>query len=305
MRTLVVRSESHEYPSDVVTLVLKKRLFYRQAQHSIEYIYDTEPTSELLIDLKRRGVDLLTFVQRSFLRPGPNYSFPRENEVIALLKINSFNDWWRFQIGKKIRQRIRGAEKKGIKVKLVEADENFFRGARDIYNETPIRQGLRYTGYGLSLAAVREKFENLERSDILGAYFEGKLVGFIWIVYGDRVASIESFVSLIEHHNKAPNNILMAETVRRCSERGFHFLWYARMGYLQGLDSFRKHHGFVGSPNPRYFVPLTTKGVLAIKLRMHKGLEYSLSPRMVRTVLPVYSLASRLVPSSILQHITS
>jgi hypothetical protein len=305
MRTPIVKSRSRAYPSDVLTLVIGRRLFYQKAQYSIEYICDTEPTSELLIDLKKKGVDLLSFVQRSFLGSVPSFSFPSETEVIGLLRITSFDNWWRFQIGKKVRERIRGADKKGVKVKLVEPDEDFFRGALDIYNETPIRQGLRYSGYGLSLGSVRDKFKGLERSDILGAYFEGKLIGFVWIVYGDKVASIESYVSLIEYRNKAPNNILMAETVRRCSEKGFTFLWYARMGYLQGLDSFRKHNGFIASPNPRYFVPLSAKGVLAVKLRLHKGLEYALPAKMVRTVMPVYSLANRLIPSSVLQHFTS
>jgi hypothetical protein len=305
MKSLTSIGGSQEHSSDIVTLTIRKRLFFKYAQYSIEYIYDAEPTSGLLADLRQKGVDLFTFAQRSFLNSGPQHAFPKENEVIALLEINTFDDWWRFQIGKKVRQRILGAQRKGIAVKLVEANEDFFKGARSVYNETPMRQGLRYEGYGLSLSDVRKKFGNLERSDILGAYLEGKLVGFIWIVYGDRVASIESYVSLIKYRSKAPNNVLMAEAVKRCSERGFHFLWYARFGYLQGLDMFRKHHGFAASPNVRYFVPLSTKGVLAIRLGIHKGFEYSLSPKIVRTVMPIYSLANKLIPSSILQSITS
>ncbi len=305
MKTLITESGNREHPSDVVTLVVGKRLFFRKAQYSIEYIYDTEPTPELLTDLEKKGVDLFVFAQRGFLRSERSYPFHRENEVIALLKIDTYDDWWKSKIDKKVRERIRGAERKGVDLRLVMADETFFESARNIYNETPIRQGLRYSGYGISLTAVKKKFENLERSEILGAYFEGKLIGFIWVVYGDRVASIESFVSLIEHRNKAPNNLLMAETIRKCSEKDYHFLWYAHMGYLEGLDSFRKHHGFVGSSNPKYFVPLSTKGMLAIKLGVHKGLEYALSPRMVKTVMPIYSRASRLIPSSILNSITS
>jgi hypothetical protein len=305
MKTIIIKSGSREYPSDIVTLVIGKRLFFKKAQYSIEYIYDTEPTYELLTDLKKRGVDLLIFAQRSFLGSRPSYPFHREDEVIALLKIDTFDDWWKFKIGKKVRERIRGAQRKGVDVRPVKPDESFFKSAQNIYNETPIRQGLRYSGYGISLPAVKRKFENLERSNVLGAYYEEELIGFIWVVYGDRAASIESFVSLIEHRNKAPNNLLMAETIRSCSEKDFHFLWYAHMGYLEGLDSFRKHHGFVGSSNPKYFVPLSSKGMLAIRLGVHRGLEYALSAETVRRVMPLYSRANRLIPPSILNQITS
>lgn len=301
MKTPIVSGLDIKYPSDVVTLVIGKRLFFKYAQYSIEYIYDTEPTAQLLLDLRRRGVDLLIFAQRNFLENGRNHSYHKETEVIGLLKINSFDNWWKHQIGKKVRAKIRGAARKGTIVKLVEVDDDFVRSAWDIYNETPTRQGLQYSGYGLSLAAVREKFKNLESSEILGAFSDGKLIGFMWIVYGDTVASIESFVSFIKSRRKNPNNALMAEAVRRCAEKGFTFLWYARMGYLQGLDSFRAHHGFVGFPNAKYFVPLSSKGLLAIKLRLHMGLEYALSPRMTQNIMPLYRFVNRIFPVSILK----
>jgi hypothetical protein len=301
METLIVPSESHEYPSDVVTLLVGKRLFFQKAQYSIEYIYDTEPTRELLIDLKRRGVDLLTFVQRSFLRPGLNYSFTMENEAIALLKCSSFEDWWRHQINKKARNLVRKAEKAGIIVYSPKVDSVFLKRAYEIYNETPIRQGRRYSGYGVSLASVEEKFRNLQNSEVLGAYFNDELVGLLWIVYGDRVARIRSFVSVIKHRDKAPNNALMAESVKRCSEKGVNFIVYEKMGYLPGLDSFKKQNGFQEFNAPRYHVPLSGKGQLAIKLRLHKEIQYLLSPRMGVILLPQYSAISRVIPASIWQ----
>jgi hypothetical protein len=304
MKTLVVKSGSNENPEDINTLTIGKRFFYLQAKYSLEYIYDTDITKELLIDLKERGVDLFAFVQRSFLRFGQKYSFPREDESISLLKINSFDEWWRFQIRKDERNRVRNAERKGIVIKLAEIDENFIRSSQRIYNETPIRQGRRYTGYGLSLAAVREKFSNLSKSEVLGAYYDGELVGLLWMVYGDRVARIRSFVSLIKHRDKSPNNALMSEGVKRCSERGFRFIVYEKMGYLPGLDSFKMHNGFRECVVPRYYVPLSKKGMLAIKLRVHREVQYSLSPRISRGLLPIYSLASQAIPPSIWQRLS-
>lgn len=304
MRTLVVKSGSHEHPENINTLTIGKRFFYLQAKYSIEYIYDADITKELLIDLKERGVDLFTFVQRSFLRFGQRYSFPSEDESISLLRINSFDDWWRFQIRTEERNRIRKADRKGIVIKLAKIDENFIRSSQRIYNETPIRQGRRYTGYGLSLAAVREKFSNLSKSEVLGAYYDGELVGLLWMVYGDRVARIRSFVSLIKHRDKSPNNALMAEGVKRCSERGFRFIVYEKMGYLPSLDSFKIHNGFRECVVPRYYVPLSKKGMLAIKLRVHREIQYSLLPRISRALLPIYSLASQAIPPSIWQRLS-
>jgi hypothetical protein len=303
-KPLVVQKGSNRYPEDVNMLIVGRRLFYYHAQYSIEYIEDTDPTKDLLHNLQKRNVDLFTFVHRSFMMPVPKYSFPHEDEPIALLKIRSFENWWGSQIRTEERNRIRKAEKKGVWVKTAEINENFIKSAQKIYNETPIRQGRRYVGYGLSLSDVREKFRNLQRSEVLGAYFNNELIGLLWMVYGDRVARIRSFLSLIKHRDKAPNNALMAQGVRRCCEKGFRFIVYEKMGYLPGLDSFKTHNGFKECVIPRYYIPLSKKGILAIKLRIHREIQYSLSPRMARALLPLYSLASQAIPPSIWQRLS-
>lgn len=300
----LIKNGNSEHPDDVDTVVVGKRLFYLQARHSIEYIHDPCTSKEFLTDLVKRGVDLYTFVQRSFLRPAREYPFPREDESISLLSLNSFDDWWKRQVRKDERNMVRKAEKKGIVVRSAEVDEDFTRSAQKIYNETPVRQGRRYTGYGLSLTAVRDKFEGLNNSEILGAYYNDELVGILWMVYGDSVARIRSFVSLIKHRDKAPNNALMAEGVRRCCEKNFRFIVYEKMGYLPSLDSFKIHNGFRKCVVPRYYVPLSNRGVLAIRLRVHREIQYSLPPRISRALLPMYSLASQAIPLSVWQHLS-
>jgi hypothetical protein len=289
--------------SDIDNITIGKRLFYNYAQNSIEYIYDTRPTEELFTTLKEKKVDIFTFVQRNFISCEQKYLFHSENESIALLEINSFDDWWSLQIRTEERNRIRKAEKQEVIVKLVQTDDHFFRSAQRIYNETPVRQGRKYTGYGLSLQAVRDKFSDLKQSEILGAYYDGNLIGLLWIVYGDKVARIISFVSLIKYRDKAPNNALLAETVKRCLEKGFRFLVYEKMGYIPTLDSFKFHNGFRKYVIPRYFIPLSQKGLLAMKLHIHKDIQYSLSPRMSNVLLPLYGLATKIIPQDILHRI--
>ncbi len=300
MNTLIEKGKNED-SKECNSIIIRKQFFYLQARLSKEYIYAPNITRELVTDLKKKGVDLFTFVQRSFLEFAQTYPFHCEDEPISLLSINSFDDWWKFQIKKAERNRTRKAEKAGIAVKLAAIDENFIRSSQRIYNETPIRQGRRYTGYGLSLEALRGKFSNMENSEILGAYYSGELVGLLWIVYGDSVATFRSFVSLLKHRDKAPNNALMAEGVKRCCENGFHFIEYGKMGYLPSLDSFKRHNGFKRCIVQRYYVPLSTKGVLALKLKIHREVQYSLPPRISRALLPLYSLVSQAIPANIWQ----
>jgi hypothetical protein len=301
----IVKSGSHEYPEDVVTFTIGKNFFYQQAKHSIEYLYDVNITKDLLIDLKEAGADLLTFVQRTFLNSGKRYGRPfwSEDEPIALLNITSFDKWWNFQIRSEERNRTRKALKKGITVKIAKIDTDFVRSAQRIYNETPIRQGRKYTGYGLSLKNVKEKFNNLNESEVHGAYYNGELVGLLWMIYGDSVARIKSFVSLTKHRDKAPNNALLTEAVKRAYEKNFRFVVYEKMGYLPSLDLFKAHNGFREHIVLRYYLPLSRKGVLAMKLGAYKGIQYFSSPRASRALLPAYSLATRIIPLSILQRL--
>ena len=291
-----------EYLEGIQPLIMGKRWFYSFANCALDYIYDIEPRRDLLRNLRKKGVDLFTFVQRTFVQETfeKKYPFHKEVENIAIMKIASYDDWWTRTIRKKVRQSVKKAEKSGVKVKIVEVNEDFFRSVQRIYNETPFREGRRYSGYGLSIGHLREKFDDIGDSDILGAYFNGQLIGLLWLTYGDRTAMFRSFVSFIKHRNKCPNNALIAEAVRRCSERQVTFLVYGNhYGFLPGLDKFREHQGFRKFPLPRYYIPLSRMGQLAIELGIHRKIEYSLPTLMERALLKLYNYASRMVPAAI------
>jgi len=293
-------SPKPEYPESIEPLVMGRRWFYSFANCPFEYIYNIEPRREFLLNLMRKGVDLFTFIQRTFVRDMFNYPFHREDENIAILKIDSYDDWWTRTIRKKERQSVKKADKRGVKIRKVEINEDFFRGVQKIYNETPFREGRRYSGYGLSIGHLREKFDDIGDSDILGAYLNGQLIGLLWLTYGDRTAMFRSFVSFIKHRDKCPNNALIAQAVRMCCERKISFLVYGNhYGFLPGLDMFRKHQGFRKVPLPRYYVPLSRAGQLAIELGIHRKIEYSLPMIVERALLKLYNPASRMVPATI------
>jgi hypothetical protein len=262
-----------------------------------EHMFDIGLDKELLLNLRNQGADLFTFIQRNFLdrRRTVEKNFFTDSEPVGLLNIGSYDRWF-----KSITHNARWQTKKGIrfglKAKVVDINEAFIRGAFKIYNETPIRQGRKYSGYGLTLVDVRRKFFNMKSSEVIGVYYDEELIGLIWISYGDRVAAVNSFLSLLTYRNKYPNDVLLAETVRRCQEKGYNYLTYWNMGFNPGLDFFKRSHGFIAFNVPRYFVPLSSKGELAIKLNVYRPFEHSLPMSVVRSLLPLYNKVSMFTP---------
>jgi hypothetical protein len=117
----------------------------------------------------------------------------------------------------------------------------------------------------------------LDRSEFLGAYFNDELIGFIKIIYVDQVATLIQIVSKIEHQDKRPTNALLAKAVEVCDKKGAKFLLYTKFIYDENrsspLTEFKRRNGFEEIRYPRYSVPLTLKGALAVKLGIHRGLR--------------------------------
>ena len=280
--------------------LIEKRWFYRVAQYwvPIEHMYDVDPNREVLRSLSIKGVDLFTFIQRNFLNPATKkkYKLLSCSESIGLLHIKSYDDWFK-SLGSRGRF-VRQSERNGLKTEIVNIDKNFIKSALAIYNETPVRQGRKYSGYGLTLYEVEKKFSRMNASEVLGAYLYNELIGLILVEYGDRVASLKSFLSLIGHRDKNPNSALMAATVKRCYEKGYTFLTYGNMGYNPGLDYFKHSNGFRIFFVPRYYLPLSTKGKLAIRLGVHRPLEHFFSPTIARALVPFYNKLTKFNPVS-------
>jgi hypothetical protein len=62
---------------------------------------------------------------------------------------------------------------------------------------------------------------------------------------------------------------------------------------------FREHRGFRKFSLPRYFVPLSRKGQLAIGLGIQMRIEYSLHGKVERALLKLYNSASRMAPAAV------
>ncbi len=223
-------------------------------------------------------IDLFTFIQR-LSDTAPRYSYPMELDNMAALRVTTFDDWMTKQINSKVRNMVRKAGKNGVVVREAAYDEAYVQGIQAIYNESPVRQGKPFWHFGKDLETVRKMNGTfLERSIFLGAYLEEKLIGFVKLVFDEEKsqAGLMQIVSMIGHQDKAPTNALIAQAVQSCAERGISYLWYANMSYgkkqADGLADFKRHNGFQKIEVPRYYVPLTLAGKLALRLNLHHGL---------------------------------
>jgi hypothetical protein len=241
------------------------------------YQFVQDPESALGVLRKSRNrTDLFTFIQK-LSDTSPKYEYPMEWDNMAALRIASFDDWIKHQIDFKVRNKIRKAEKNGVAVREVPFDDALVHGISAIYNESPVRQGKPFWHYGKDFEEVRRMNGTfIDRSIFIGAFFQGRLIGFVKLVTNEDCgqAGLMQIVSMIQHRDKAPTNALIAEAVRSCAQRAIPYLWYANFSYgkkqCDSLADFKRHNGFQKVEVPRYYVPLTFMGSIGLRLGLHR-----------------------------------
>jgi len=240
------------------------------------YQFLQDPEAELRgLRESRTRIDLFTFIQR-LSDASPKYGYFMEWDNWAVIRVSTFDDWMTHQINPKVRTKIRKSEQNRVVVREVPFDDALIRGIHIIYNESPTRQGKPFWHYGKDLETIRRmKATFLDRSIFIGAFFEGNLIGFVKLVSDETgsQAGLMHIISTIQHRDKAPTNALIAQAVRCCAERGISYLWYGNMFYGKkqggGLADFKRENGFQEIALPRYYVPLTAAGRMALRLGLH------------------------------------
>jgi hypothetical protein len=274
--------------------------------------YNCPDDPEMLLDgLRKTGarIDLFTFLQK-LPETTPKYAYPMEWDNLAVLPVSTFDHWWNHQIRSFPRNRARQAEKRGVVLREVPCDEALARGICEIYNETPIRQGKRFPHYGMTLERVGEYARTFpDRSIYIAAFVGDTIIGFIKLVMDEtrNHACMVHILSMIKHRDKAPTNALLAEAVKVCAERGINYLVYENFSYgkKQGdsLSHFKEVNGFRRMDLPRYYIPLTPLGRIALRLGLHRRLRDRLPEsllaklRQLRTTW--YERKSRLKPEQL------
>jgi|SRR5271166_2415409 len=250
------------------------------------FLEDPETMLQALRDCGTQ-IDVFSFMQR-LPETSPKYNFPMEWDNLAAMPITTFDDWWTNQIGFKARNKAKQAEKKGVTVKEVRFDAALVKGIWEVYNETEVRQGRRNRHHGKDIETVyREEATFLESSIFIGAYFEDSLIGFIKLVYDETrtQACSMNFVCMVRHRDKAPANALVVQAVKTCVEHKIPYLAYSRFAYgkieQSSLNEFKERNGFKRVDLPRYYVPLTPLGKLALRLQLHHRLSERLPAPVV------------------------
>ncbi len=280
--------------SDLETLSERKLFSVRITHDFTEYTKNINPTETLLNKLQLRNTDIFSFLERTWCCPiaNPQKAWVKENDNVGLLEIKDYATWWS-GIGKKTRNLVRKAEKEGIAVSVVPPSDKLAEGIWKIYNETPIRQERAFTHYGESLETVTANMYAEKHSTFIGAYLGDELAGFIQIQHGDNINILSNILSLQRHWDKSVNNALIAKAVEVCANRGDRWLMYGRIGNHPSLDRFKENNGFTKFSITRYYVALTSKGRLAIRLGLHRETKDALPDWIKYRILPVVNWVSR------------
>ncbi len=255
----------------------------RIARPEQEWFEDVE-NPDLLAEALREaqhGADILTFWQR-LPDIEPKYSYRMERDPIAALPIKSYSFWWEKQIDGAARNKVRKAQKRGVVVRLASFDDQLVHGMTSIFNETSIRQGRRFLHYGKKFETIKFQFSRfLFREEIIGAYLGDELIGFIMLADAQKYLVLGQIISKIAHRSLAPTNALLAKAVERCAEKQIPYLTYAYW-LNDGLGDFKRNNGFQRYDLPRYFIPLTQTGKLALKLGLYREWDTFVPDRFKR-----------------------
>lgn len=252
-----------------------------------KYTFPDDPEA-VLEGLRNCGtrIDIFTFLQK-LPETAPKYSFQMELDNLAVLPVSTFDHWWTKQVDAKTRNMVRKAEKKGVEIREAPFDDALLRGIEEIYNECPVRQGKPFPYYGMTLEKVRGYAGTfLDRSTYIAAFLGDSMIGFIKLVVDESrtQACLVHILSMVRHRDKAVTNALIAQAVRFCAERKISYLVYEHFNYgkKQGdsLSHFKEGNGFERIDLPRYYIPLTPVG----KIALHLGLHHRLVDRIPESI---------------------
>lgn len=271
-------------------LVTSRRGLVRLATiHDEEWI-DGETSTDLEIFVRRMR-DLPPADIFSFARPLPAcvpcYPYQFDWDNAAAVRTANLGDWWD-TLPQETRKNVRRSQRRGVEVSSVVFCDEFVRGIAKIYNETPIRQGRKFWHYGKTFEQVKAANSTyLDRSQFIGAFFDGQLIGFMKFVVVNKVARIMQILSLEAQADKRPTNALLAKAVEICCQGNISHLVYGKYVYGKKENSpvteFKRRNGFERLEFPRYYVPLTRTGSFAIRYGLHRGIA-ELVPETIVTL---------------------
>jgi len=286
-----VRGKFRQVPSvtiDALTIAISGRLIRTGAIKGEAWLDPSqverpERIIEKLSQMKA-PLDIFSFRQR-LPETQPKYDFPFEWEDIAAIPLTTYPDWWENRASQVTRKNVRRSVKRGVDVRRVDFDDRLIESIVRINNDAPFRTGRKFWHFGKDFAAVKKDYSAyLDRSEFLGAFHAGELIGFLRLVYQGDVASVMQLLSMKTYYDKRPSNALLARAVELCIEKGKKFLVYGQYIYDDYTDNplteFKRRNGFEKIIVPLYYVPITLRGNVAIRLNIHAGIRRLIPKRL-------------------------
>ncbi len=228
--------------------------------------------------------DIFTFRQKI---PGslPKYKFFTEWESVAAARTTNFEEWWE-KLPQETRKNVRRSQKRGVQVRVSGFDEALVQGIREVNDDSPVRQNARNKHFGKSIEQVKKDYSAfLDRSDFICAYHGSELIGFLKVVYKGEVASVLNLTTKATQADKRPANALVAKAIELCQAKGVSCLTFGLFNYGNKRESplreFKSRNGFEEVLTPRFYVPLTRRGMLSLQLKLHRGLIGILPHRVI------------------------
>jgi hypothetical protein len=255
---------------------------------------DELPDAEQAISMLKRAPrppDIFAFSQK-IPDTAPVHCYHMEWTNVAVARFDSYGEWFEKQVNRSVRKNIRKAEREGVVAEVVPYTDELVAGICEVYNELSVRQGRTFWHYGKAFETVKaENGTYLDRSFFVAARCNGELIGFLKCVVDRDIASIMQILSKAAHFERRPANALLARAVRECEARGIHYLTYGEYIYGKKTDSslidFKRNNGFFRCDVPRYFVPITARGKVALTLGLHRSLHDRLPARAMSLWLVV------------------
>lgn len=242
-----------------------------------EYLAD--PAAFVKEAKSARVADILTFLQEAHVGR-PKFPFQNAPASASVLTFKSFDDWWK-NLNFKARNKVRKAQKSGVELRPAKLDDNFVRGVEIIYNESPLRQGRKFTHYGKDFATIKNDLSSfLECAFFIGAYHQDRLIGFMKLFEGDKILRTVHIIATFADRDKCVMDALIARAVEVADKKNIFHLHYGDWAH-RGLGVFRVKFGFERHDCPRYYVPLNLRGELALKMGLHRPFRDRIPQRWI------------------------
>lgn len=278
------------------TIISEGRWLKMASIHDEHWLPATvEDPAALVSAIKAQGLkaDILTFAQK-LPDTKPKFNHRIEWENLAVIPLTTFDEWWEKRLPQETRKNVRRAGRRGVTTRIIEFNDSVAAALKRIYDETPIRQGRKFWHYGKDVETVkRENASYLDTCEWIGAFSGEELIGVIKMVYVGKTVTIMQIISENKHYDKRPANALLAKAVEIAVQKGLTHFIYGQYIYGKAADGplteFKRRNGFEQVLLPRYYIPITLKGRIALALNLHLGLR-RLLPRKVETTLQAWRL---------------